>query len=88
MHWQQSYKKLEKVSDLVGQKIKLDNKEYDLENLNEVEKQTLDSLQFSIRRITELKGMHRLLVRAKNSYVDSLKKEMLSGKSGYHFEDE
>lgn len=76
------------MSDLVGQKIKLDNKEYDLENLNELEKQTLDSLQFSIRRITELKGMHRLLVRAKNSYVDSLKKEMLSGKAGYHFEDE
>ena len=72
----------------MGQKIKVDTTEYDLENLNEQEKQTLESLQFSIRRIAELKGMHRLLVRAKNSYVDSLKREMLSGKAGYQFEDE
>ena len=72
----------------MGQKIKLDNKEYDLENLNELEKQTLESLKFSVRRIKELKRMKILLQQAKNSYVDSLKKEMLSGKAGYLFEDE
>jgi hypothetical protein len=81
---------LEKVSDLVGQKIKIDNTEtlYDLENFNELERQTLDGLQFSIRRINELKHMQKLLQQAKKSYVDSLKREMLSGKAGYLFEDE
>lgn len=83
-----NFKKLEIVSDLVSGKIKLGDKEYDLENLNELEKQTLESLQFSVRRIKELKRMRILLQQAKKSYIDSLKREMLSGKAGYFFDDE
>ena len=72
----------------MGQKVKLDDKEYEVENLSDQAKATLASLQFATSRMQELTNMQALLQRAKNSYVDSLKKEMLSSKSGFLFEDE
>ena len=72
----------------MGQKIKLDDKEYDVENLSDQAKATLASLQFATSRMQELTNMQALLQRAKNSYVDSLKKEMLSSKSGFLFGDD
>jgi hypothetical protein len=72
----------------MGQKIKLDDKEYDVENLSDRAKTTLASLQFATTRIQELNNMHALLQCAKNSYVESLKREMLSNKAGFLFEDD
>ena len=72
----------------MGQKIKLDDKEYDVENLTDKAKAALALLQFATTRIQELTNMQALLQRAKNSYVDSLKKEMLSNKSGFMFGDD
>ena len=72
----------------MGQKIKLDDKEYDVENLNDKAKATLASLKFATTRMQELTNMQALLQRAKNSYVDSLKMEMLSSKSGFLFDDD
>jgi hypothetical protein len=72
----------------MGQKIKLDDKEYDLGNLSDHAKATLASLKFASSRMQELTNMQALLQRAKNSYVDSLKKEMLSSKSGFQFGDD
>ena len=71
----------------MSQKIKLDDKEYDLSDLSDKGKATLASLQFATLRIKELNNMQALLVRAKNSYVESLKKEMISSKAGYLLED-
>ena len=71
----------------MGQKIKLDDKEYNVENLSDQAKVTLALLQFATKRVQELTNMQALLQRAKNSYVDSLKKEMLSTKSGFLFDD-
>ena len=70
------------------QKIKLDDNEYNVENLSDQAKAALASLQFATARIKELNNMQALLQRAKNSYVDSLKKEMLSSKSGFLFGDD
>ena len=70
-----------------GQKIKLDNKEYDVEDFSAQAKASLLGLQFAVARIEELTNMQALLQRAKNSYIDSLKKEMISEKSGYLFEE-
>jgi hypothetical protein len=70
------------------QKIKLDDNEYNVENLSDQAKAALASLQFATARIQELNNMQALLQRAKNSYVDSLKKEMLSSKSGFLFDDD
>ena len=72
----------------MGQKIKLDDKEYDVENLSDQAKATIASLQFATPRMQELTNMQALLRRAKHSYLDSLKKEMLSGKSGFLFSDD
>ena len=66
----------------MGQKLKLGENEYEVENFSDQVKATLASLQFADNRIQELGNMQSLLQRAKNSYIDSLKKEMLSSKAG------
>jgi hypothetical protein len=68
-------------------KIKLGDKEYDTNALSEKGKATVASLQFATQRIQELKNMQAILTRAKNSYVNSLKKEMISKKAGYLLEE-
>ena len=66
----------------MGQKIKLDDKEYDVENLSDRASATLASLKFATARMQELNNMQSLLQRAKKSYIESLKQEMLSRKGG------
>jgi hypothetical protein len=72
----------------MGQKIKFDDKEYDGEKLSDQGKATLLSLKFATVRIEELNNMQALLQRAKNSYVESLKQEMLSSKAGFLLEND
>jgi DNA repair ATPase RecN len=72
----------------MAQKIKLDDAEYEVENLSEQAKAYIATLKFTDTRLQELTNMRALLQRAKNSYVDSLKKEMLSSKAGFLFDDE
>ena len=72
----------------MGQKIKIEDKEYDVENLSDQGKATLVSLKFATTRMKELTNMQALLMRAKNSYVESLKQEMLSSKAGFLLEND
>jgi len=72
----------------MGQTIKLGGKEYDVESLSDGAIETSAALQFINKRIHELNNMQALLQRAKKSYVDSLKKEMLSNKAGFLLEDD
>jgi hypothetical protein len=72
----------------MGQKIKLDDKEYEVENLSDQAKAALASLQFTNTRIQEINNMQKLLLSAKNNYMESLKQEMLSSKSGLLFGDD
>ena len=69
----------------MSQKFTLDNKEYDIDTLDESSKAKIASLNFVSSKIQELTNMQAVLQRAKNSYVDSLKKEMLSDKAGFLF---
>ena len=69
----------------MGQKVKLGEKEYDVENLSDHAKVTFASLQFATTRLQELSNMQAILQRAKNSYIESLKKEVLSTKAGLQF---
>ena len=71
----------------MSKKFKLDDNEYEIDNLSDASKKTLLSLQFTAQRLQELNNMKALLQRAKNSYLDSLKKEMLSNKAGYLFDE-
>ena len=66
----------------MGQRIKLDGKEYDVENLSGQGKATLALLQFTTVRIQELNNMQALLQRAKNSYIETIKQEMVARKAG------
>ena len=73
----------------MGQKkIKFDDKEYEVENLSDQAKAALASLQFTTTRIQELSNMQKLLLSAKNNYVENLKQEMLSSKAGLLFGDD
>lgn len=72
----------------MGEKVKLDDNIYEVENLSNQAKATLASLQFATSRMQELNNMQALLQRAKNSYVESLKNELLSSKAGFLLEED
>lgn len=69
----------------MAQTIKLGDKEYDFESLSDEGKHQLELFQFVSTRIIELNNMKALLVRARNSYLDSLKQEVLADKAGILF---
>ena len=68
--------------------IKIDDKEYETENLSDSTKAIVALLQFANMRIQELDSTRALLSRARNSYVEGLKREVLSKKAGIAFEDD
>lgn len=72
----------------MGQKFKLEDKEYDVENLSDQAKATLASLQFTTTRMQELNNMQALLRRAKISYMETIKQEMVASKAGLLLEDD
>ena len=67
----------------MGQKIKIDGAEYDVDELSDEARKHLIALQFAKSKIQELTNMQALLTRAKNSYMESIKKEILSEKAGF-----
>jgi hypothetical protein len=72
----------------MSKRIKLGEDEYEVDNLSDQARKTLGSLEFTTSQIKELTNLQVLLRRAKNSYVDSLKQEMLSKKAGLLFGDD
>lgn len=67
----------------MGQKIKLDDKEYEVENLSDQAKATLASLNFATTKMQELNNIQALLQCAKNSYISSIKQEMVASRAGF-----
>lgn len=67
----------------MNQKIKLDDTEYEVENLSEKGRATLASLQFTTTKMQELNNLQALLQRAKNSYIESLRQEVVASKAGF-----
>ena len=63
-------------------KVMLDGLEVDMDQLSETGRSSLIGIQFAEKRIAELEDMRALLQRAKNSYVQSLKLQIISNKSG------
>ena len=72
----------------MGLKIKLDDKEYEVDNLSDQGKAALASLQFTNKQINELSKMQIMLQQAKQSFIDSLKREMITKKTGFFFDDD
>ena len=70
----------------MGKKIKIDEKTYDLDDFSENARAQLVSLQFTMNKLSELRNMQALLARAKNSYIEIVKKEILADKAGISFD--
>ena len=66
----------------MGKKIQIDEVTYDLDSLSDKARAAIHLLQFSEKRLQELSNMKALLQRARNSYMDSLRQEVLSNKAG------
>ena len=71
----------------LGSTFKLDDKEYYIETLSESAKTRLTLLKFATERFDELNNQRALLQRAKQSYINSLKREMLADKAGILFDE-
>jgi hypothetical protein len=72
----------------MSQKVKIDDVEYELDKLSDKAKQSFKALQFVTSRIYELDNMRILLRRAKKRFMEDLKKEMISSKAGFLFEED
>lgn len=72
----------------MGQKIRFEDKEYDVADISEEAKKVFELLQFVIIRKQELENMHALLMRAKIGYTSILEQELLPIKSGLIFDEE
>ena len=66
-------------------KVKLDDKEYDVEVLSTKAQQLTADLQNITARIQETNNMIAILTKAKRAYIADLKSEMLSAKAGFDF---
>ena len=69
-------------------KIKIDDVDYEIDQLSDNAKKNIASLNFVTKRLEELSNVRALLLRAKQSYIDGLKKEIISDKSGLLFGDD
>ena len=71
----------------MGSKIKIDGKEHDTDQLSEVGLTSLSLLTFVDAHVQEMTNNLALFQRAKQSYLSSLKNEIISGKAGFLFDD-
>lgn len=63
-------------------KLVLDNVEYVLNDQNQSVKSLVLKLDNTDKEIQEKTNLYAVFTRAKNSYVQELKREMIAGKSG------
>lgn len=66
----------------MSQRINLDGVEYETSSLTDNGKSILASLQGASARLQELQNLQAIFTRAKRSYIDELKREIIKGKSG------
>ena len=71
----------------MAQKIKIDNYEYDIDNLSDTAQKVVEQLRGLDQVINEKNNISALLVRAKKAYIADLKSEMLSRKAGFDFSE-
>ena len=72
---------------LMGQEIKLGDNSYNVEDLTDGGKLNLKYLQFTNQKLDELKKMLLLLQQTKRSCIENLKKEVLTEKAGFLFDE-
>lgn len=62
--------------------LRLDGIDHDTDRLSPEGKARLAQVQFIEARIVELTSMQALMTRARNSYVEALRREIVQGRSG------
>ena len=68
--------------------IHINGRDYAVDELSEDMQKLVGLINFVDTRLGEFKGTLAVYVRSKNSYIDSLKREVLYEKSGLIFNDE
>ena len=71
----------------MSEKIEIDNKQYDLDELSDLAKSQVASLKYVDLKIREANNLKAILQRAKNSYIEDLKKEIISNKAGLFIDE-
>ena len=71
----------------MAEKFKFGEKVYELDRLSEEVRGNVTMLKFVSERCGELEKNRVLLQKAKNSYLDNLKNEIISNKAGFLFDD-
>lgn len=66
----------------MSEKIRFDGKEIEINTLTKIAKEAYLSMQFAEDKLRELHNLMAIFQRATNSYVESLKKEVISKKAG------
>ena len=66
----------------MSQKIEIDGVEHHFDSLGKEAKAILEKLQHIEKQIQDTTNLCALLTRAKKSYIQELKREMIEGKSG------
>ena len=69
----------------MAKKIKVNDVEYDVDSMSDNGQKTIATITFISNRIAELSNMRNILQKAKNGYMDDLKKEILTNKAGVLF---
>lgn len=71
----------------MGTKIRIEDAEYTIDDLSENGKFRLALFKFTEQRLHELNNLQAVLQRAKNSYVEVLRREVLADKAGILLDD-
>ena len=71
----------------MAQKINIDNREYDIDNLSDAARKNFEQLRGLDTVINEKKNLSAVLLKAKKAYIADLKSEMLSRKAGFDFSE-
>jgi glutamyl/glutaminyl-tRNA synthetase len=62
--------------------VRIDNVEYDMEQLSQAGRDLYERLSFTQSRLQEYNNMLALLMKAKNAYIADLKTEIVKGRTG------
>ena len=68
-------------------KVKINDKEYEIENVSDDLQRQIEALNLTERKLREKANMLSIFNRAKNSYVASLRNEILESKTGFFIEE-
>ena len=72
---------------MMSKKFKLGENLYSIDDLNEASHSLLEKVNFTTKKLQELKDIEAIMKRAKNTYLENLKKEVLTAKAGFLFEE-